>query len=383
LLVAAELALAFSVLVGAGLLVRSFERVLSVDPGFRVDHRLTIRLSLPPLRYRDNAARAPFYATLLDRLSAVPGVQDVGAVSELPFGDSANMGTFDIESQPVPRGGELPHADWRSASPRYFPAIGLGLVSGRLFEARDAADSPRVAIVDELAASKYWPGRSPVGERISLDDRQTWREIVGVVRTVHHDALDQVPHGTLYVPLAQRATASVFTVVHTSADPMLAVPEARAVVQGIDPGLPVFDVRALDDRLVSSLGRRRVATWLVGAFAALALALAAVGVYGVMSYDVSRRAKEIAIRMALGAGRPAVLALVVREGVWMAAAGAAAGGALAFAMARLAGSLLFGVSPHDPLTYAALAAVLIALATAAAYIPARRAARLNPIETLR
>jgi predicted permease len=383
LLVAAELALAFSVLVGAGLLVRSFERVLSVDPGFRVDHRLTIRLSLPPLRYPDSAARAPFYAEMLDRMAALPGVQEAGAVSELPFGDSANMGTFDIQSQPVARGGELPHADWRSASPRYFPAIGLGLVSGRLFDARDAADSPRVAIVDELAVSTYWPGGQPIGERISLDDRQTWREIVGVVRTVHHDALDQVPRGTLYFPLAQRATASVFAVVHTRDDPMIAVPAVRAAVRQLDAALPVFDVRALDDRLGGTLGRRRVATWLIGAFAALAVALAAVGVYGVMSYDVSRRAKEIAIRMALGAGRPAVLALVVREGVWMAAAGVAAGGALAFAMARFVGSLLFGVSPHDPATYAALAAMLIALATAAAYIPARRAARLDPCETLR
>jgi putative ABC transport system permease protein len=379
--VAAELALAFAVLVGAGLLVRSFARVMSVDPGFSVDRRLTMRVSLPALRYADGAARASFYAELVDRLSALAGVQAAGAVSELPLGDLANMGTFDIEAQP--RGGELPHADWRSASPRYFAAIGLGLVSGRLFEARDTAAAPRVAIVDELAVAKYWPGQRAIGQRISLDDRRTWREIVGVVRTVHHDALDAVPRGTVYVPLAQRATASAFVVVHTVGDPLSAVAAVRAAVGSIDPALPVYDVRALEDRLGGSLGRRRMATWLIGAFAVLALALAGVGVYGVMTYDVSERAREIAIRMALGAGRGAVLALVVRDGVWMATLGIVAGGALAFGAARLAAGLLFGVSPHDPATYAALALVLIALATAAAYLPARRATRVNPVETLR
>src|SRR5262249_48088205 len=168
---------------------------------------------------------------------------------ELPLAESNNMGTFDIDGQDVPRGGDLPHADWRSASPRYFAAIGLGLVSGRLFNERDGPSSPLVAIVDELAAAKDFQGRSPIGRRVSLDDRRTWRDIVGVVRTVHHDALDAVPRGTLYFPLAQRATASAFAVVHADTDPLATVPAVRAAVQAIDPGLPVYDVKALSDRL--------------------------------------------------------------------------------------------------------------------------------------
>jgi len=383
LLVAAELALAFAVLVGAGLLVRSLARVLSVDPGFGVDRRLTVRVSLPVLRYPDSTARAPFYARLLDRLSALPGVRDVGAVSELPFGDAANMGSFDIEGRPAPKGTDPPHADWRSASPRYFAAIGIALVACRYFDAHDAADAPRVAIVDELAVEKYWPERSALGTHVSLDEGRTWREVVGVVRTVHHDALDVVPRGTVYFPLAQRATASIFAVVHADSDPMTLVPAVRQTVRALDAGLPVFDIRSLADRLDGSVGRRRAAVWLIGAFAALAIVLAAVGVYGVMSYEVGQRAREIAIRMALGASGRSVLGLVVRDSVWMACGGVAAGAALAFVLARVAGSLLFGVSAHDPATYATLAAALIALACAAAYVPARRAAGVNPIDTLR
>jgi putative ABC transport system permease protein len=218
---------------------------------------------------------------------------------------------------------------------------------------------------------------------VSLDDGKTWREIVGVVRTVHHDALDAVPRGTLYFPLAQRATASAFAVIHADGDPAALAPAVRAAVRSIDPALPVFDIRALEERLGGSLARRRAAMWLIAAFAALALALSVVGVYGVMSYDVSQRDREIAIRMALGANRRAVLVMVVRDGVWMAIVGVTAGAALAFVLARVAGTLLFGVSALDPATYATLAAMLIALSAAAAYVPARRAANVNPTDTLR
>ena len=385
-LVAAELALAFSVLVGAGLLVRSFARVTAVDPGFGIDHRLTLRISLPLARYRNAPQRAAFYAQLFERLSAVPGVRAVGGVSELPLGDMRNMGTFEIDGRPTPRGADLPHADWRSASPRYFNAISLSLVAGRLFEERDGADAPRVAIIDEAAASKYWPGQNPIGQRLTTDGGSpaiTWREIVGIVGTVHHDSLDDAPRGTVYFPLAQRATTSVFVVLHTAADPLAVLPSARAALRALDPALPVFDARTLDDRLGHSLGRLRIATWLIGVFASLALALAVIGVYGVMSYDVSQRAREIGIRMALGADRHAVLGLVLRGGLKMAALGVVAGAAIAVGFARVAGSLLFGVSPYDPLTYVGLATVLLGFAATAAYLPARRATALDPLTALR
>jgi putative ABC transport system permease protein len=385
LLVAAELALAFSVLIGAGLLVRSFARVMAVDPGFAVDHRLTLRLALPAARYDAAPQRLAFYTRLLDRLSALPGVKEAGAVSELPLGDMKNMGTFEIEGRALPRGADLPHADWRSASPRYFTAIGVGLVAGRLFDERDRPDAPRVAIVDETAAAKYWADQSPIGQRLSNDGpgAKNWRAIVGVVRTVHHDSLDEPSRGTVYLPLAQRTTASAYAVVHTDGDPLGVLPSARAAVHALDPELPVFDARTLGERLDLSLGRRRTATWLVGAFAVLAVALALVGVYGVMSYDVSQREREIGIRMALGADRGAVLALVLRGGARMAAAGVAAGAALAFVLARIAGGLLFGVTSYDPLTYLGLAALLIGMAIAAAYLPARRATALKPLDALR
>ena len=386
LLVAAELALAFTVLVGAGLLVRSFARVAAVDPGFGIEDRLTLRVALPAVRYRDSPQRAAFYARLFERLAAVPGVRAAGAVSELPLGTTGNMGTFDIEGRPTPRGGDQPHADWRSASPRYFNAMGIALVAGRVFDERDGAGSPRVAIIDEAAATKYWPGQSAVGQRLSIDGAgrsAAWREIVGVVRTVHHDSLDTAPRGAVYLPLAQRATASIFAVILTAGDPLALLASVRAAVRELDPALPVFDARTLDDRLGESLGRRRVATWSIGVFASLALALSLIGVYGVIAYDVSQRAREISIRMALGADRHAVLGLVMRGGVRTAMLGIVVGAALAFGLARVASGLLFGVAAHDPATYVSLAIVLLGFAAAAAYIPARRATALDPISSLR
>jgi predicted permease len=382
LIVAAEMALAFTVLVGAGLLVRSFARVTDVNPGFDADRRVTIRVSLPIARYRDTPQRAAFYAQLFDRFAALPRVLAAGAVSELPLGGANNMGTFDIASRPTARGGDQPHADWRSASPRYFTAMNIRLGAGRLFDDRDGAGAARVALVDEQAAAKYWPGRSPIGDSVNIDDGaiKTWRVIVGVVGTVHHDGLDVEPRGTLYLPLAQRPTASAFAVVHGDGDgdALALLPPIRAAVAAIDPALPIYDVRPLDDRLAASLGRRRAATWLVGVFAALALVLVLVGVYGVMSYDVSQRAREIGIRLALGADRSAVMRMVVGGGLRIASTGIAAGAILALAAARLIAGLLFGVSAADPSTYGMLAALLLAMAVAAAYLPARRAARINP-----
>ena len=374
LIVAAEMALAFAVLVGAGLLVRSFARVIDVSPGFDADRRVTIRVSLPLARYRDAPQRAAFYTELFDRFAALPHVLAVGAVSELPLGGANNMGTFDIASRPTVRGGDQPHADWRSASPRYFTAMNIRLVAGRLFDDRDGAGAARVALVDERASSKYWPGRSPIGDRVNIDDGaiKTWRVIVGVVGTVHHDGLDVEPRGTLYVPLAQRPTASAFAVVHSDGDALGLLPPIRAAVAAIDPALPIYDVRPLDDRLAASLGRRRAATWLIGVFAALALVLVLVGVYGVMSYDVSQRAREIGIRLALGADRWSVMRMVVGGGLRIASAGIAAGAILALAAARLIAGWLFGVSAADPSTYGMLAALLLTMAVAAAYLPARR-----------
>jgi putative ABC transport system permease protein len=383
-LVVAEVALAFAVIVGAGLLVRSFARVTAVDPGFAVPHRLTMRVTLPVARYpSDTTRRAAFYDQLFARLSGLAGVAAVGGVSELPLGELKNMGSFDIQGRPTPRGQDEPHGDWRSASPGYFRAMGMALVRGRVFSDRDGATTSPVVVIDEEAAHRYWPAGDAIGARISIDNPNTWREIVGIVASVRHDALDQAPRGTIYLPLAQRPTSTIFAVLDTVDDPVRAAAAARGVVRGLDPGLPVYDISSLENRLSDSLGRRRIAMWLLVAFGSLALALAAIGVYGVLAYDVSQRKQEIGIRMALGADGSRVLQMVMASGVSMTIVGIGVGVALAAIAARAASGLLFGVSPYDPVTYAAFAAVLIGTAIIAAYVPARRATEVDPMIALR
>jgi len=382
-LVVAEVALAFAVIVGAGLIVRSFARLTAVDPGFAISHRLTMRVTLPVARYpRDTTRRATFYAQLLERLSGLPGVAAAGGVSELPLGELKNMGSFDIQGKPTPRGQDGPHADWRSASPGYFRAMGISLVRGRIFADRDGATAPPVVVIDEEAA-RHWPAGDAIGARISIDNPDVWREIVGIVRSVRHDALDRPPRGTVYFPLAQRPTPTVFAVVNTVHDPASVAAAARATIRGLDPELPIYDVRSLENRLSDSLGRRRIAMWLLVAFGSLALALAAIGVYGVLAYDVSQRKREIGIRMALGADPSRVLQMVLASGFTLTIVGIGIGVGLAAAAARAASGLLFGVSPYDPVTYAAFAAVLVATAIAAAYVPARRATTVDPMTALR
>ena len=383
-LVVAEVALAFSVIVGAGLLVRSFARVTAVDPGFAVLHRQTLRVTLPIARYpADTTRRAAFYSQLFERLSGLPGVAAVGGVSELPLGELENMGTFAVQGRPTRRGQDEPHADWRSASPGYFRAMDITLVRGRLFSDRDAAGARLVVVIDEVAA-RYWSlANDGIGARISIDNPDVWREVVGIVRSVRHDALDQPPRGTVYFPLAQRPTPTIFAVVNTIGDPANAAAAARSVIRGLDPELPVYDVRSLENRLSDSLGRRRIAMWLLVAFGSLALALAAIGVYGVLAYDVSQRKQEIGIRMALGADGTRVLRMVMASGVSLTLVGIGVGVALAAIAARAASSLLFAVSPYDPITYAVFAAVLTGTAIVAAYVPARRATQVDPMAALR
>jgi putative ABC transport system permease protein len=384
--VGAELAMAFALLVGAGLLVRSFARIVAIDPGFRVDRQLTLRVSLPAVRYPAAADRAAFWSRVLDRLASLPGVRAAGGVSELPLSDMRNMGTFEIEGRPSAPA-DLPHANLRSASPGYFAAMGIRLVDGRWFDDRDGAGTPRVALVDELARARYWPGGTAIGHRVTFSDdadgRPIWNEIVGVVQTVHHDSLEETVRPTLYLALAQRPTSSAFAVVRAGGDPSRLAAEARAAVRAIDPLLPIYDTRTLEARLAESVGARRIATSLIAMFGIVAVALALIGVYGVVSYDVGRRSKEIAVRMALGASRPVVLALVIGGGVRLAAMGIACGFVLALATARMASTLLFGISPYDPSTYVTLAAALLVVTTAATFVPARRAATVEPSETLR
>jgi putative ABC transport system permease protein len=376
--VVVQVAMAFALLVGGGLLVKSFRTMMAIDPGYSVDGRLTFRMSLPEARYADRPQRAAFWAALFQRLPHVPNVRNAAGVSELPLSNWQNMGTFEIEGRTFARA-DRPHAYWRSVSAGYFATMGIVVVDGRPFGMRDGHDATRVAIVDELARTRYWGAENPIGRRVAIgrddDKRPTWAEIVGVVRTVRHNSLEEeAVRPTLYFPLEQRPTGTVFAVVQAEGDPLTTVATVRATVREIDPRLPIYDVRTLDARLVDSIGRRRIATFLIGLFGAVAVLLAVVGVYGVVAYDVSRRAPEMALRVALGADRRAILTLVLRAGLRLAVLGILLGAALAVGLSHAARTLLFGVSPFDAATYVMLAASLLLVTTVATYIPARRAA---------
>jgi predicted permease len=385
--VVGQVAIAFALLVASGLLVGSFRTIMAIDPGFAVDRRLTFLVSLPEGRYRDRPQRAAFWAALFDRLVHVPGVRNAAAVSELPLSNWGNMGTFEIEGRTFARA-DLPHANWRSVSAAYFATMGIALVDGRPFSPRDSDNSARVAIIDELGRARYWGTENPIGARIAIahdeNDRPVWSEIIGVVRTVHHSSLEEeIKRPTLYLPLAQRPTATAFTIVETDGDPLAIAAAARTAILEIDPRLPIYNVQPLEARLDNSLGQRRISLWLIGLFGAIAGILAIVGVYGVVAYDVSRRSQEMAVRMALGADRAALMRLVFRSGLRMAAFGIAFGAVVAFALAHAARALLFGVSPFDTATYVVLGSALLFVTAVATYIPAHRAATVDPLITLR
>ena len=385
--VVGQVAMAFALLVGGGLLVKSFRAMMAIDPGYRVDRRLTFLVSLPEARYPDRPQRAAFWSALFDRLPHVSGVRHAAGVSELPLSHWQNMGTFEIEGRNFSRA-DRPHAYWRSVSAGYFATMDIAVADGRPFSAHDGYGSPPVAIIDELARTRYWGAENPLGRRIAIyrddSDQPVWTEIIGVVRTVRHNSLDEeAVRPTLYFPLEQRATATVFAVLQADGDPLSAVGAVRAAVREIDPRLPIYDVRTLDARLVDSIGQRQIATWLIGLFGTVAVILAVVGVYGVVAYDVSRRAPEMALRVALGADRRAIVTLVLHAGLRLAVVGLACGAALALGLAYAARTLLFGVAPFDAGTYVMLGVGLLFVTTVATYIPARRAATVDPLATLR
>jgi len=375
-------------LVGAGLLVRSFERLRSVDPGFRTDHLLTFRLSLPDTRYGQPGQIASFYDDLLRRLSALPGVRSAGATSSLPMSRDNTSASFVIEGSPVPEGQAGPHGDWHAVSAGFFTTMGVPLLRGRFIDERDARDAHPVIVIDQVLADRYWPGRDPLGRRISVSGEGTpeapiWREIVGVVGHLKKYALDGRVKEQYYLPATQAPHGGMFIVLHTSTDPLLSVSAARSAVSALDAGLPIYGVRAMQQVVDDTLIARRFAMMLLALFAAVAMALAGIGLYGVMSYSVSQRTREIGIRMALGAPPAEIVRSVVRRGLILTAVGLGIGAAVALAATRGMSALLFAVPPADPLTYVLMTAILAAVSWLAATLPARRAARVDPMVALR
>jgi predicted permease len=386
ILVICETAFSLLLVAGAGLLIRSFEQILKVDPGFRPDNVLTLRVSLPDATYSKPEQIRAFYSSLVERVQHLPGVQYAGAVTGLPLAGEGGSGTTTIDTQSVPLENRTPETDLRTATPDYFRAMNISLVRGRFFEPRDTDGTPNVAIVDESLAETYWPNQDPIGKRVhfgGIQSKSPWRTIVGVVHHVRNRTLEAPSRVELYVPEDQVPFNGMTLAVRTSGNPLSLVPTIQREVASIDPDLPVYRVRTMNEIMGESLQRRRLALTLLAGFAGLALLLAAIGIYGVTSYGVAQRKTEIGVRMALGANRGQVLGMIMRSGMTTIAIGLAVGIVLSFALTRLMSGLLFSVHASDPLALAGAAFVLVFAALVAIFIPARRATKVNPMSALR
>ena len=386
-LVIAEVALSLVLLAGAGLLIRSFMRLQAIDPGFVSSGVLTARIQVPGSRYPDGRQSSAFYSNVVERAAALPGVQDSAAVSFLPLSGPGIGTSFYPADRPAPAAGEAPTTEVRPVTPRFFKTMGIPFVAGRDFGPADQGDSPPVAIISEALARRYLTGENPIGKplHVNIGSRPggTDYEIVGVVRDIRIASLDGEIRPAVYLPHTQLAIGVMTLVVRTPGDPQSLITSVTAAVHALDPELPVADVRTMDEVVDATLARPRVIAVLLTAFALMALALAGVGVYGVMAYSVAQRTREIGVRMALGATPQSVFRLVLGEGLRLVVIGVTAGLLAAGALTRLVETLLYDTPPLDPLTFALTALVLILVATVASYVPARRGTSVAPVEALR
>ena len=386
-LAVAQIALALVLLIGAGLLLRSFAQLTQVNPGFNPAQVLTADLALPSTRYGDAPKQAAFYQQLTERLQTLPGVESVGLVSALPLSGRNGDRNFTHEGIPPDQQRQRPpNADYRHCSPAYFQTIGIPLKRGRAFTAQDQPGALPVAIVNETLARRLWPHEEAVGKRLALlsgHGVDPWLTIVGVVGDVKHRGLDQGVKPMIYVPHAQTPTGTMTLVLRAAGEPAALSAALREVVKTLDADLPLYHLRTLEQLRADSLTSQRFSLWLLGLFAAVALALAALGVYGVLAYAVNQRTRELGIRMALGAQANDVLGLVLRQGLRLIAWGVAIGLLAALALTRLMKALLFNVSPTDPLTFALVVLALASIALLACWIPARRATLVEPMTALR
>jgi putative ABC transport system permease protein len=389
LLAAGEIALAMVLLVAAGLLLRSFAKLMSVGPGFNVQHIVKADVSLPRFQYSTPQQWSSFSDELLARIQAQPGLQDSAAVVPLPIANRRVDLGFDIVGTPPSSAADSRTADYVSVSPDYFRVMGIPLLSGRLFDHRDVMSSPNVTVISEEMARLYFPNQNPLGKRLvfgfakGLAAPIAEREIVGIVGDVRDDSLGRDPGPMMYVPYAQAPFWGAALVVKSTLSPSSVAAAIRQEVRKMDKDLPVTDVETMPDIMETSLAQPRFRTLLLGLFAAMALALATMGIFGVISYSVSCRTNEIGIRVALGAQRADVLKQVLTEGARVTAVGLLLGLAGSLGATRLIATMLFGVKATDLLTLAGVAAILASVTLAACYIPARRATRVDPIVALR
>lgn len=382
-LVMVEMALAMALMTGSGLLMRSLLRLTDVDLGFSPRHLLTLRIPLPENRYSKPAAQAAFFSQVLDRVRTLPGVASVAAGGGLPMMGYGGLAGLVLGGQPEPPPGMAPDTPYTVVSPGYFRTLGIALVAGREFSDSDREGAPEVAIVNQALARRYFPNQNPLGKTIKIRGGP-WRTIVGVIHDVKQDSLDQNAAPQLFAPFLQSPDSEMDLAIRAAVSRPLGLASAiRRQVQSIDKDQPIYDVATVETRLSDWLAPHEFNAFLIGLFAALALALAAVGVYGLMSYSVSERSREFGIRQALGARPQEVVSGIVGQGLKLTLVGVAIGVAGALVLTRFLSSLLYGVTPTDLLTFIAVSLILIAVALLACYIPARRAVKVDPMVALR
>ena len=386
LLVVSELALSAVLLIGAGLLIRSFARLQDVSPGFNPRGVLTFDLTMTGRKYDDKQTVLNNYRNLWERLEHLPGVIAAGGVTSLPLSQAFAWTPITVEGRTPLPGEKFLNADERLVGGHYFEAMGIPLRRGRFFNEQDDSTKSVAVIVDEYMAGQLWPGQDPIGKRIhivELQSKDPWQTVVGVVGRVKQDSLDSDPRIAFYLPHTQFPARAMTVALRGGTDPAAMVSAVKGELRNLDPDLPMYYVRTMGQRVDESLARRRFSMLLLGVFAGIALALATIGIYGVMAYLVNQGTREIGIRMALGASQRNILSLVVRQGMALALFGLTIGLAAAFLLTRLIRSLLFGVQATDPITFAGISLLLVLIALLASYIPAQRAARVDPLVSMR
>jgi predicted permease len=387
-LVVAEMALSLTLLVGAGLLIKSVGRLQGVDPGFDPRNLLTFNLALPAIKYPSDTSQILFYNQLVPQLNALPGVRAAAVTSVLPFGGGWSTSSFTIEGLTIPPGQNGPWGDIRIVSPKFFDAMRIPLKRGRVFTDQDIQSGQQVTVIDEQFVKKYFANTDPIGKRITFGARRgstdsTWITIIGVVGHAAHEGLDAEPRIQYYFPVNQSGGRFMSVVMRTSGNPTALLSAAREAVHSVDRNLPLSGVNPMEKLVDASVGQRKLSMILLGVFSGIAMLLASIGIYGVMSYSVTQRTRELGIRMALGAARSRVLALVVGQGMLLTGSGVVLGLIAAVGLTRFLSSQLFGVGATDPFTFAAVSVLLIAVSTVATLLPAMRATRVNPVVALR
>jgi putative ABC transport system permease protein len=387
-LVVAEAALAFVLVIGAGLMIKSFLRLLQANPGFNPEHLLTLRIKLAndakDSKYREPRRRSLAFQEILSSVSALPGVRSAALTEIVPLSqDDMDMGPFTIHEAPPLAPGQTSAADERDVSPSFFSTMGIPLLSGRGFDEHDSADAARVVIIDATLARRYFPGQDPIGKHLQFSPSTPAREIVGVVGGVYDTGFDHEPRPTIYFPLAQTGDQTMSLVVRTDSAPAAILPSIKNAIWQVDKDQPIFNVKTMQEIISGVVSPQRLAFILLGVFAALALILAAMGIYGVVAYTVAQRTHEFGIRRALGAQSVDVLGQVIREGLLLATGGVALGIAGALVLTRFLVSLLYGVKSTDPWMFIGVSVLVAIVASLASYIPARRATQVDPLVALR